>query len=68
MTGQLIGPFNEGEWKTMIMLKSNIAWMKITDAGKYSNAITKETSLLRKYMSGELIAANDNQPHKQRAA
>lgn len=62
------GPYSLGEWRTMIMLRSNIAWMKQINREKFAKAIDKETSLYKGFKNGSLIAANDNVKDKQRVA
>jgi hypothetical protein len=58
--GKVYGPFDAGDWLTLKMLRSNIAWMKETNQTKYAMAIKKETSLFKKYKDGTLFADNDN--------
>lgn len=50
----IYGPYDEGDWRTLIMLKNNVAFMKSVDRQKFATAIAKETRLLRKYINGEL--------------
>ncbi len=51
------GPFDKADWKTMSMLRNNIIFMKETSRKKFDTAICKDTSLLKKYIRGDIRKA-----------
>lgn len=58
----ILGPFDQADFRTMGMLKNSIAWYKQQpDPIPYRNALDKETAILQDYMRGA-YSAGASQP------
>ncbi len=46
---KLIGPFDQGDFRTMQLLKLNVKWYKTKDPAKYGDVVKQHQSNLREY-------------------
>jgi hypothetical protein len=49
----VIGPFDQADFRTMAQLKQAIAWFRQQNDVRYKRALKKEIALLRLFLRGE---------------